>query len=227
MALFQEINEAHEVLSDPDKRARYDVLLDGGLGTLAQPQQPFHRDPAYRRRQQGYRPPKAGPSERLLMMLHFLKFLRITSVVGIACCVFLIADYFLPPRFSKELVLPDGNVKMTWQLHHEPNVLVTNKGNQFPIPQESIDFFYAGSEVEVVTSSLLNVLVRVEAENDRYILDSLASIYQNLMIVPIMLLLVSTAGFFVKQGIEFRFNILICIFILMGFNLVFLLFSIQ
>lgn len=229
MRLFQEINEAHEVLSDPLKRSDYDNLLAGG-GMVAQPVEPpggWHRDPAYRRRQQqGYRPAKSGPSEKLLMMLHMLRFLRTTSLIGLAWCLLLIVDYNLPSRVSKEKVLPDGHRPISWQLHHEPNVIVTDQGHHFPVPWAGLDYFPAGTEVEVVSSRLLHILVQVEAPNDVFIIDSLASIYQNMMVVPIVLLIVSLVGLLAKQGIEFRFNLLIAIGILLFFNLIFLLFSI-
>lgn len=229
LRLFQEINEAHEVLSDPLKRSSYDHLLDGG-GVAAQPAAPpggWHRDPAYRRRQQqGYRPAKSGPSEKLLMMLHMLRFLRTTSLVGLAWCLLLVVDYSLPRRISRETVLPDGHQPISWQLHHQPNVIVTDKGHSFPVPWAGVDYFPAGSEVEVVTSRLFNVLVEVEAQDDRFVIDSLASIYQNMMMAPIVLLIVSLGGLLVKQGIEFRFNILIAIGILLAFNFIFFLFSI-
>lgn len=229
LRLFQEINEAHEVLSDSLKRSNYDAMLDGG-GISVQPQAPpegWHRDPAYRRRQQqGYRPAKPGPSEKLLMMLHMLRYLKSTSWVGVAWCLFLVLDYSLPSRVSPEVVLPEGNQQITWKLHHEPNVIVTNKGNHIPVPFEGVDYFPVGSTVEVISSSILNVLVRVESEDDRFIIDSLASIYQNMMVVPVVLLIVSIAGLVVRQGIEFRFNLLISIGILLIFNFIFLMFSI-
>jgi DnaJ domain len=229
LRLFQEVNEAHEVLSDPVKRSNYDAMLEGG-GFVVQPAAPpggWHRDPAYRRRQQqGYRPAKTGPSEKLLMMLHLLRFLKTASWVGIAWCAFLILDYSLPSRVSREKILPDGNQIITWQLHHEPNVIVTEKGNHIPVPYEGVNYFPAGSEVDVVSSRLLNVLVRVESEDNLFIIDSLASIYQNMMMVPIVLLIVSLAGLVVRKGIEFRFNILIAIGVLLVFNFVFLMFSI-
>jgi len=228
LRVFQEINEAHEVLSDQVKRSAYDAMLDG-RGLVSQPAAPpegWHRDPAYRRRQQqGYRPTRSAPSEKLLMMLHMLRFLKTASWVGLAWCAFLVLDYSLPSRISSETVLPAGNQRIRWQHHHEPNVIVTDKGNHIPVPYEGVDFFPAGSTVEVVTSKILNVLVKVESQDDRFIISSLASIYQNMIVVPLALFIVSLAGLVVRQGIEFRFNLLVSIGIMMVFNLIFLMFS--
>ena len=229
LRLFQEINEAHEVLSDPVKRSNYDLLLQGGgLRRGPEPvQQTWHRDPAYRRRQQaGYRPQKPGPSEKLLAMLHLLRFLRTASLVGLSWCALLVIDYTLPFRESNEKVLPEGYRSVSWQLHHEPNVIVTEKQHEFPVPFKGVAYFPVGSYAKVVTSRLLNVLVRVESGDGSYVVDSLASIYQNMMLVPIILLIVSAAGLLVKKGIEFRFNLLVSIGILLIFNFAFLMFSI-
>jgi hypothetical protein len=229
LRLFQEINEAHEVLSDPERRIQYDDLLAGRIHVTVPEPPPggWHRDPAYRRRQQqGYRPTKSGPSEKLLMMLHMLKYLRTTSFIGLAWCGMLLLDYWLPFDVSREKVLPDGYRKISWKTHHEPNVVVTEKEHQFPVPVQGVDYFPVGSSVDVVTSRMLHVLVRVEAEDDRFIISSLASVYQNMMLVPALLFLISLAGLLVKEGIEFRFNILVSVWILLGFNLIFLIFSI-
>jgi len=223
--LFQEINEAHEVLADPFSRQRYDLSLLEQLISAA-PRTGAYRDPAYRRRQAGYRQPKKGPSEKLLMMLHLLKYLRTASFVGIAWCAVLTFDYILPFRVSEEIILPVGNQKLSWELNSIPDVLVTSKGNQFPVDHDGVRFFPVGAQIEVLSSKMFNILVRVEAPGDRYTIKSLSTIYQNLMIIPLVLLLVSVVGLLVKQGIELRFNILIGICILLAFNAVFLYFSI-
>lgn len=226
LSLFQDINEAHEVLSDPEKRNRYDLILSGSI-VIEAPQGKWHRDPAYRRRQQqGYRPQPSGPSERLLMMVHFLKYMRLVSFIGLGWVGFLVFDYLLPFHIRDEIVIPESNRILSWKFHHVPNVVVTDKGHQFPVPFEGIDDFPVGSHVEIVTSRLLNVLVRVDAENRSFTIEDLATIYQNFMMAPIVLLIISVLGLSVKKGIEYRFNIEVSICIVLGLNVIFLLFSI-
>jgi hypothetical protein len=228
LSLFQEINEAHEILSDPFKRQQYDQVFFGSfIIEEATPPQPWHRDPAYRRRQQaGYKAPPPRPSDRLLMMVHLLKYLRIISFAGVAWCAFLIFDYLLPFRISVEKVIPENNRVISWEFHHVPNVVVTDKGHQFPVPFEGVDYFPVGSQVAVVSSRLLGVLVKVEGRENGYIIDNLATVYQNFILAPIILLLLSIVGLVMKQGIELRFNVGIAICIVLIFNIVFLLFSI-
>ena len=228
LTVFQEINEAHEILSDPYKRSRYDWLLAGGE-VIEEPvsQKQWHRDPAYRRKYTpGYQPPPRKPSERLLLMLHFLKYMRVISFSGLGWCLLLTIDYILPPRISIENVLDDSQRKMTWEFDHTPHVVVTDKGHQFPIAYDGVPYFPEGSQAEVVTSSLLNVLIRVESKYKPYTIDSLATVYQNFLLAPVTLFIVSLAGLILRKGIEFRFNIEVAICILLFFNLIFLLFSI-
>src|SRR4051812_48261990 len=165
-ALFQEINEAHATLSDPDKRLRYDQLLAQPYDTLSPAPQPkWHRDPAYRKRHQpGYRPPPYKPSERLLMMAHLLKYQRMVTFAGIGWCVILMLDFVLPYRYAKETVIPESERVISWEYHHVPNVVVTDKGHQFPVPAEGSEFFPPGSVATIITSPMLNVPVRIESE---------------------------------------------------------------
>lgn len=48
---FQQIAEAYDILSDPDKRARFDRRFGTAAAQQASASQPRHRDPAYRPRQ--------------------------------------------------------------------------------------------------------------------------------------------------------------------------------
>jgi hypothetical protein len=227
-ALFQEINEAHSILSDPDKRIRYDQLLSAPYDTLSpQPPPKWHRDPAYRRKQQpGYKPPPYRPSEKMLMMAHFLKYQHWVTLAGMAWCAILLLDYALPSRQAKETVIPESERVMSWEFHHVPNVVVTDKGHQFPVPAEGAQFFRPKSIATIVTSPLLNIPVRIEAEAGRYKIEGLATIYSSFIGAPVILLIMSLICWRMKTGIESRFNMAVSICIVLFFNALFLYFSI-
>jgi hypothetical protein len=227
-ALFQEINEAHAVLSDPDKRVRYDRLMAQPYDTLSpEPQRQWHRDPAYRKRHQpGYKPPPHKPSERLLMMAHLLRYQRIVSLTGIIWCTILMLDFLLPYKQTQEMVLPESDRVMGWQYHHVPNVVVTDKGHQFPVPFEGTGFFPARSTATIITSRLLHVPVTIEAEGGRYRIEGLATIFSSFVGAPIILLIMSVVCLLMKTGIEHRFNMMVSICVVLFFNAIFLYFSI-
>ena len=231
-ALFQEINEAHEVLSDPDKRGTYDFMLRGGSNVSTPQPAPagtqWHRDPAYRRRQQqpGYRRPVPRPPEHLLMMAHFLKYLPILCFIGIGWCAILIFDLLLPFRVLEEKALSESARIYGWKTDHVPYIVVTDNAHQFPVTQEGVDFFPVGSTVRIFASRIMNVLVKVESGDRRFTIYALDSVYQNFLPVPIILLIFSVFGLTLKSGIEFRFSFGIALCMVILINLVFLIFSI-
>ena len=205
----------------------YDQLLIVGTAPIDMPPpQRGHRDPAYRRRQAaGYRPRPPQPSERLLMMAHLLRYYRMVCLIGLGWCAFLIIDYSLPFRVSVEKVVSEIEaIKM--REGHNGYVVGTVKGHQFPVNGAGVRYFPPGSNASVITSRLLNVIVKVTSQDKKYSITSLVSVYQNFMFMPAVLLALSLAAMRVKSGIEFRFSFMVVICVILFFNFVFLISSI-
>lgn len=225
-SLFQEINEAHEVLSDPVKRALYDQLMTGAYAPVDVPPPQRHRDPAYRRKQSGYQPRPAQVSERLMMMVYLLRYLRLISWIGVGWVSILVIDYILPFRQNPEEVISESKAVDLRKTHHSAHVVFTKERHQFPVSSAGEPYFKPGTLANVVTSRMLNIIVRVESQNKEYTITSLGSVYQIFAFMPVILLIVSGAGLLLKNEIEFRFSLMIAICMFLLINLVFLSLSI-
>ncbi len=223
---FKEVNEAYEVLSDPVARHMYNQMLSQSI--TAQPAQPLHRDPAYRKRQEsGYKPQHpVEPSERVLFMQHSLPFLNKLSWLSMACCMILWLDYFLPPNVQEERVITNIDQLIQLTRRHQDFKLATDKGHHFTISVAEVEYFPTGSTVHVRSSFFLSILINLESPSTGYVLSNLATVYRNFSFAPILLFVLSMLSMVWKSGLEFRFNLGVVTFLVLILNGIFLMISI-
>jgi curved DNA-binding protein CbpA len=225
-AMFKEVNEAYEVLSDPQKKIVYDQLLSGLIVVTQETQQPWHKDPAYRkRRQSGYKPPPRGPSPRMIMMESFLKYSTILSWVACVWSALLIIDYALPSVILTEKITTDISVIKKIAFKSTGDLLFTDHGHHFPVSFHELKYFPHGSDIKIFRSHLFSLLIKAENENSTYQINNLASIYRNFVFAPVLLTILSLTALFGGKGIEFRFNLGVVTFLIFLLNIGFFFMS--
>jgi len=208
-ALFKEINEAYEVLSDPASRLDYDQRLGS----------PAFFNYQYIRPQ---RPAYKGPSEKALFQQSLLRYSRLLFYFGCLWCSVLVVDYTMPEQDITGTVISNMSKNTILTLHTPANLLTTNNGYSFNVTASEMKHFPFGTVLHIYKSPLLSAIIRVENHNGTYVVNNLGSIYRNFSFAPIILLVGCVLGIVIRKGVEFHVNLGIVVFLLMILNIVLL-----
>lgn len=216
-AIFIEINEAYEILSDPQQKFQYDQLL---TGTPSKP----HRDPRYRPKPPGAFAHSSRKKEILEFMQSNLRYALMASRIALLFSAILIADYTLPPEKLKREVM---SLELKRELRDRSIQLQLEDGETVTLnPQTALEF-RQGSSITIYSSMIFSVPMILENERTHFKTKVLLSIYGNFAFMPLILLITSLLGTFYWKGTEFRFNlgvvnfflILLCFFFLQIHNI--------
>lgn len=223
---IREINEAYDVLGDAEKRRVYDLgqykpLIDAF--TVSE-EPPPHRDPAYRRRSSATEPASSKPTTRELIERYTPFFVKV-SVTAFAFCMLLLVDYILPFSKTMEKVIDTYYYTSTGRRYSSPTVylvVVTNENNRYKL--EDVDLsVQTGDLIFSSSSRLLRVPISIQLNTGgQWTFRS--TIYRNFVFLPLVLLVTSSLGVFLKRYAELRFNLGIVNGILLILSL-FLLFT--
>jgi curved DNA-binding protein CbpA len=203
--IFIEINEAYEILSDPQQKFQYDQLL---TGTSPKP----HRDPRYRPKPPGSYSGSSRKKEILEFMQANLKYSLMVSRIALLFSAVLIADYTLPPdKIKREVV----KLELKRELRDRSIQLNLEDGESVTLNPKTALEFRQGSSITIYSSMIFSVPLILENERTHFKTKVLLSIYGNFSFIPLVLLITSLLGTFYWKGTEFRFNLGVVNFFLM------------
>lgn len=216
--LFQEINEAYDVLGDRQKRALYDLRLANPFAEILNQQEPpKHRDPAYRRKDPVPKGKKEPPATYVLMRDN-LKYLLWVSRIGLLASALFFIDYVLPYRHAEEKIKEMYNVTVRNRVSY--SIIVTESGRKIKL-YEKASIFADESTIKSVFTMLYGTTISVSNTLETYRVE-LAYMYGPLIFFPIFLFVNSFMAILLRKRVELSFNLNIVGIVLLIINLVFI-----
>ena len=207
---IREINEAYDVLGDPDKKIQYDYSRNN---LVFQHSSTPHRDPAYRRARP-YRRPTV--SNQYLMMQQCLPYVTKLIYFALFFCAFLMLDLVLPKKIQEETVVDKRSyiTRGRGRSYHSSDIVYTNKGTEFQIDLENTRPLEDGKVIFVSYTRIQNIPVRV-ADGAYFSVRVPATIFGNFIFAPIILLILSVLGFYFRKNVSMVFNLGTTIFFIL------------
>jgi curved DNA-binding protein CbpA len=207
--LFKDIVEAYDTLSDPHKKFFYDQQYFVYYKEQeALPGEKPHRDPAYRRKPNNYRPVHK-PTSRELMHTYVDYVKWMTYFAFFVTCVLLI-DYILPYRVHDEQIINVYAVEAvrgkSRAMQYLYDVIFTGSGKEIRVYNQHARYFNDELSLKLVTTPILSTPMQLM--NEKYTISvPLGYIYNSgIALIPLTLFIISGMGILFRHKKEFLFN---------------------
>jgi hypothetical protein len=211
VVLFQEINEAYEVLSDIDKKLVYDHKYDH-----RHEQSDFYETIATKTQQKRPRPPMYEQKRRyaatVIDFTAYVPFFTWVNRVGLTLCLLLIIDYSFTYKIKNQEIINinyEDKVDAYFTTHDAsfvPDDLpvdVATTMHSFTMDYSNITEISEGDVVDIYVTPLFGIARRVEVKNKSFAVFPHYGVYNVFVFLPVCLFIFSCRGVFMKQGQRF------------------------
>ncbi len=210
-ALFPSINEAYDVLGNPQKRALYDNRRANPFAEIFTETPRTHPDPAYRRRT--YRPTrKPEPPASYILMRDSLKYVIWISRIGLVVTTLFFIDYFLPYQQTEEGIAEISAVTLRRSISY--HIITTTSGRDIKLYDYKAINFRGENLIRVNTTPIFDTVITVENVSGSY-REWVAYMYSSLIFFPVLLFINSLLGIINRKRVEFCFNLNVTAFVLL------------
>lgn len=203
--LFQEINEAYQVLGNQQKKEAYDWELEFGARSFY-PHIEFESTP---------------PKPRMVIFQPYIKYARIISIFALVFCLILAVDYFLPPKETTETINKIEKRKQVsgsyWEAAEVTTARVYTSSFKVPIASDLVDSFPLGSKIKIYQTRILSTYIGIERRFKGliYTAGPHYSIYKIFVFLPVILFICSFLGTFYLKKPDLNFSLGVVNFILL------------
>lgn len=214
--VFHDINEAYDVLSDPEKRTRYDARRENPFAEIISEPVVQHRDPAYRRRRP--RPPaEKEPPASFMLMQEYLPYMMWVSRIGLLTTIVFFLDFFLPYRQIEERIRSIDAVRFRSGIAY--HMIETESGRRIKLYEFKADNFTNEPAIRAEVTRIFRSVITVSNTAGTYE-EWVAYMYSTLIFFPVVLFVISLLAFIYRHRTEFCFSLNVAGFILLVINLV-------